>query len=185
MSRRAFTIAVVALLGIIAANGLRNPGAFWGLLRGLLHVNSVLEPERWQRWVDENPSFFGALQPGATVGLVPTLDAGVGLVFDKQAQGMRVRKTYAMTGEAPGVLLTMTADAAEEALGLSQARDGVQFWNTLKALAAQGHIGVYFRGEPEILAKQGYLRFLSDSLNAKPPTTGADRKGTKRSGERQ
>lgn len=151
-------IVLVSLL-LIAAAFAMAPKRLTRFLLGFAYQGVMVDEERWQAWVDENPDLFDPLGETARFAIVETPDDSTGLVFTRERDSVIVDRKHTLLFDPAPLLLAMKPRTAEELLSLRQS-EGDRFWDGVKFLVQRSFIVAHPRASREELDRVGLTGFL-------------------------
>ena len=151
-------LAVLAAATIAAAA--QDPSGLSRFVLGFAYRGVAVDERSWLAWGDANAAFFGPLAPGASFAIVEDVSDSTGVVFTREAAGMRARKTHFLRFRPAPVVLAAPPPIAAEIQALRIARDGNRFWDGLKNLSRRRALRCYRIGSREEMARLGLEAFL-------------------------
>lgn len=128
----------------------------------------MIDTQKWQAWVNENSFLFNSLKNEAKIGVVSDQKDYAGMIWEKENGSVKVKRSYSIPWQKPGLLLAFDETTAERLLE-SRSRDGeLAVWDEFKREIGRGNVRIFLSASYDINAdKNGYLAFLSD-LGVRP-----------------
>lgn len=164
--------AALALLAVVTAlAAARDPTGLSRFVLGFAYRGVAVDERSWQEWADANAPFFGSLALGARFAIVEDVSDSTGIIFTREASGVKARKTHFLRFRPVPMVLAAPPPIAAEIQTLRMARDGNRFWDGLKNLARRRAIHCYrfaSRDEMERLGLEAFLRNI-DVYDADAP----------------
>lgn len=157
IARRAALIALAVITLLAAA---RDPTGLSRFVLGFAYRGAAVDERGWQAWADANAAFFGPLAPGARFAIVEDVSDSTGIVFTREASGMRARKTHFLRFRPVPVVFAAPPPIAAEIQTLRMARDGNRFWDGLKNLSRRRALRCYRFASREEMSRLGLEAFL-------------------------
>ena len=151
-------LAALALVTVLGAA--RDPVGLSRFVLGFAYRGVAVDERSWQAWADANASFFGPLVPGARFAIVEDVSDSTGIVFTREASGMRARKTHFLRFRPAPVVFAAPPPIAAEIQTLRMERDGNRFWDGFKNLSRRRVLRCYRFASREEMARLGLEAFL-------------------------
>ena len=164
---RRWLILPLLLLAVIAVAVAVQPQRLPRFILGFAYRGPLVDVERWQSWVDQNPNLFGPLGETARFAIVETPDDSTGLLVTRMRDKVLVQKSHFILFRNVPVLLVMRQATAMELMSLTLA-DGNKFWDGVKYLVQRHKIRVYQNAPRKELDRVGLTGFLQ-VIDAIPP----------------
>lgn len=164
---RRWLIVPLLLLAVIAVAVAVQPQRLPRFILGFAYRGPLVDVERWQSWVDQNPNLFGPLGETARFAIVETPDDSTGLLITRMRDKVLVQKSHFILFRNVPVLLVMRQATAMELMSLTLA-DGNKFWDGVKYLVQRHKIRVYQNAPRKELDRVGLTGFLQ-VIDAIPP----------------
>jgi hypothetical protein len=159
--RRAIQRAVLAALAMVTVlAAARDPVGLSRFVLGFAYRGVAVDERSWQAWADANAPFFGPLVPGARFAIVEDVSDSTGIVFTREASGMRARKTHFLRFRPVPVVFAAPPPIAAEIQTLRMQRDGNRFWDGFKNLSRRRVLRCYRFAPREEMARLGLEAFL-------------------------
>ena len=164
---RRWLILPLLLLAVVAGSVAIQPHRLPRFILGFAYRGPLVDVERWQQWVDQNPNLFGPLGETARFAIVETPDDSTGLLVTRMRDRVLVQKSHFILFQNVPLLLVMRQATAMELMSLSLA-DGNKFWDGVKYLVQRHKIRVYQNAPRKELDRVGLTGFLQ-VIDAIPP----------------
>ena len=164
---RRWLILPLLLLAVIAVAVAVQPQRLPRFILGFAYRGPLVDVQRWQSWVDQNPNLFGPLGETARFAIVETPDDSTGLLVTRMRDKVLVQKSHFILFRNVPVLLVMRQATAMELMSLTLA-DGNKFWDGVKYLVQRHKIRVYQNAPRKELDRVGLTGFLQ-VIDAIPP----------------
>ncbi len=164
---RRWLILPLLLLAVVAVAVAVQPQRLPRFILGFAYRGPLVDVERWQSWVDQNPNLFGPLGETARFAIVETPDDSTGLLVTRMRDRVLVQKSHFILFRNVPVLLVMRQATAMELMSLTLA-DGNKFWDGVKYLVQRHKIRVYQNAPRKELDRVGLTGFLQ-VIDAIPP----------------
>lgn len=155
---RGRVLAVLAVLTVLGAS--RDPIGLSRFVLGFAYRGVAVDERSWQAWADANAPFFAPLVPGARFAFVEDVSDSTGIVFTREASGMRARKTHFLRFRPVPVVFAAPPPIAAEIQTLRMARDGNRFWDGFKNLSRRRVLRCYRFASREEMSRLGLEAFL-------------------------
>lgn len=160
-------LLLLLFLVVIAVAVAAAPHRLPRFVLGFAYRGPLVDVERWQSWVDQNPNLFGPLGETARFALVETPDDSTGLLFTRTREKVVVQKSHFIPFRNVPLLLAMKQSTAMELLSLTLADDN-KFWDGVKYLVQRHKIRVLQNAPRKELDRVGLTGFLQ-VIDAIPP----------------
>ena len=153
-------IVLASLVVVTLLAAARDPTGLSRFVLGFAYRGVAVDEGSWQEWADANAPFFGPLVPGASFAIVEDVSDSTGIVFTREASGMRARKTHFLRFRPVPVVFAAPPPVAAEIQTLRLQRDGNRFWDGFKNLSRRRVIRCYRFASREEMARLGLEAFL-------------------------
>lgn len=164
---RRWLIVPALLLAVVAASVALHPHRLPRFILGFAYRGPLVDVERWQSWIDQNPNLFGPLGETARFAIVEAPDDSTGLLVTRTRDRVLVQKSHFILFRDVPLLLAMRQATAMELMSLSLS-DGNKFWDGVKYLVQRHKIRVYQNAPRKELDRVGLTGFLQ-VIDAIPP----------------
>lgn len=127
----------------------------------VFELRPEVDADRWQHWADGNQRFFAALEPGASIAILPDINSRLGLVFTRTDSGVDVERHVWLPVDQIPVEIVVEPAATRRWLDLDVS-SGSRFWEEWRSLSETGGVRLYLPQGTDVAEQLGYGAFLEE-----------------------